>query len=58
MLQVDDIRMTLLYYLVNRNKFSIFMIPNWVYFGKLCNASNMGECLMSWKLRKENPMII
>ena len=31
---------------------------NWVNLGKLCNASNIGECLMSRKLGVENPMII
>uniref|UniRef100_A0A2N9I1Y7 Uncharacterized protein n=1 Tax=Fagus sylvatica TaxID=28930 RepID=A0A2N9I1Y7_FAGSY len=29
-----------------QSKFSTFVIPNWVDIGKLCNASNLGECLM------------
>ena len=43
---VGGIKMTLLYYLVRQSKFSIFVIPNWVDIGKLCNASNLGDCLM------------
>ena len=36
-----------LYFLVKRNKFSTFKISNCVALEKLCNASNIGECLMS-----------
>ena len=58
MLQVDSMKMTLLYFLVKRNKFFTFKISNWVNLRKLCNPSNIGECLMSRKSGVENPMII
>ena len=50
--------MTLLYFLVKRDKFFTFKIPNWVNLGKLYNLSNIKECLMSRKSGVENPMII
>ena len=43
---VGGIKMTFLYYLVRQSKFSTFVITNWVDIGKLCNAFNLGECLM------------
>ena len=58
MFQVSDMKMTLLYFLVKRDKFFTFKIPNWVNLGKLCNPSNIGECLTSRKSGVENPMII
>uniref|UniRef100_A0A2N9GCW6 Transposase-associated domain-containing protein n=1 Tax=Fagus sylvatica TaxID=28930 RepID=A0A2N9GCW6_FAGSY len=41
-----------------RSKFSIFLIPKQVNLGKLCNASNIGECLMYQRLVMKNLMII
>ena len=58
MLQVGGIKMTILYFLIKRNKFSTFKIPNYVTIGKLCNESNIEECLMSKKSGAKNPMII
>ena len=57
MWKVDGIKMILSYYLVKRNKFSIFVIPNGVNLGILCNAYNIGECLMCQRWVMENPMI-
>ena len=58
MLQVGGIKMTIFILPVKQNKFSTIKIPNWVNLGKLCNASNIRDCLMSQKLGVENPMII
>ena len=58
MLQVGGMKMTLLYFLVKWDKFFISKILNWANLGKLCNPSNIGECLMSQKSGVENLMII
>ena len=64
MLQVDGIKMTLLYFLVKRNKFSTFKILNCVTLGKLkryvsnrarpegsiAEAYILKECINNWSL--------
>ena len=57
MCKVGGIKMTISYYLVRRNKFSTFVIPNGVNLGMLCNAYNIGECLMCQRWVMENLMI-
>ena len=57
MCKVGGIKMTLSYYLVRQNKFSTFMILNGVNLGMLCNAYNIGECLMCQRWVMENPII-
>ena len=49
--------MTLSYYLIRRNKFSTFLIPNGMNLGMLCNAYNIGEFLMCQRWVMKNPMI-
>ena len=62
MLQVSGMKMTLLYFLVKRDKFFTFKIPNWVNLGKLkryvsnrarpegsiAEAYILKECINKW----------